>query len=150
MYDNYNYPMGADTPDAPWNEVDVPEKDFEVTCSQSLSRTATVTTNNYIPGASGVDYERDDEGGYTACGWQEDDDTSDTNWAEEYKENGFKTPLELIGLLKEYLEKDLRNIQKDMLPNDRSYKATKAHMLKGLIEECEGWINDETEYIEED
>jgi hypothetical protein len=22
MYDNYNYPPGADTPDAPWNDVD--------------------------------------------------------------------------------------------------------------------------------
>ena len=23
MYDNYNYPAGADTPDAPWNQVDL-------------------------------------------------------------------------------------------------------------------------------
>ena len=149
MYDNYNYPMGADTPDAPWNQVDVPEKDFEVTCSQSLSRTATVTTNNYIPGASGVDYERDDEGGYTACGWQDDDDTSDTNWGDEYSECGYMTPLQLIQMLREYLEKDLRDIQKDMLPNDRSYKATKARQLKGLIEECDCWQDDETEYIME-
>lgn len=147
-----NYPPGVSdsTWDAPWNEPEIPDEDFEITCSQTLSKTVTVTTNNYIPGDSGVDYERDDEGGYYASGWHDDPDTSDTNWAEEYKENGFKTPLELIGLLKEYLEKDLRNIQKDMLTNDRSYKATKARMLKGLIEECEGWINDETEYIEEE
>ena len=63
MYDNYHYPLGADTPDAPWNQEEVPDEDFEITCSQSLSKTVTVTTNNYIPGASGVDYERDDEGG---------------------------------------------------------------------------------------
>lgn len=148
MYDNYNYPAGADNARAPWNEPVIPEKDFEITCSQSLSRTATVTTDNYIPGASGVDYEPDDEGGYYASGWQDEDDTSDTNWADEYKSNGYKTPLELIGMLREYLEKDLRNIQRDMLPNDRSYNATKARMLKGLIKECEAWTEDEIDFEE--
>lgn len=146
MFDNYNYPAGADTPDAPWNEPEIPEMDFEVTCSQSLSRTATVTTNNYIPGASGVDYESDDEGGCYASAWHDDPDTSDTNWADEYSECGYMTPLELIGILKEYLEKDLREIQKDMLPNDRSFKATQVRRLKGLIEECECWTEDEIEY----
>ena len=28
--DNYNYPLGADTPDAPWNQTDNPEKEIEV------------------------------------------------------------------------------------------------------------------------
>ena len=142
-----NYPPGAaNDPDAPYNEVDVPEKDFDVTCCQTLSRTTVVTTNNYIPGACGVDYEPDGEGGYCACGWQEPDDTSDTNWADEYAANGYKTPLELIGMLQEYLEKDLREIQKDMLPNDRSFKATQVRRLKGLIEECESWIVDEEDF----
>ena len=141
------FPAGAyNDPSAPYNEPTIPEKEFDIMCSQTLSKSVTVWTDNYIPGASGCDYEPDGEGGYCACGWQDDDDTSDTNWAEEYEENGFKTPLELIGLLKEYLEKDLMNIQKDMLPNDRSYKATKVRMLKGLIEECDGWTDDETEY----
>jgi hypothetical protein len=146
-----NYPDGLSdwTPGCPWSEPEVPEEEFEVTCSQSLSRTATVWTDNYIPGASGVDYEPDGEGGYCASGWHDDPDTSDTNWAEEYESNGYKTPLQLIQMLREYLEKDLRDIQKDMLPNDRSYKATKARQLKGLIEECDCWTEDETEYIEE-
>ena len=143
---DYYAPGSYNDPSAPWNETEIPEKEFEVTCSQSLSRTATVTTSNYIPGASGVDYEPDDEGGYCACGWQDDDDTSDTCWDDEYKSNGYKTPLELIDLLKEYLEKDLRDIQRDMLPNDRSFKATKARMLRGLIEECECWNEDETDF----
>ena len=150
MRESGYYPPGAEfDPSAPWNQSDIPEKDFDVTCSQSLSRTAIVTTNNYIPGASGVDYEPDDEGGYCACGWHDDDDTSDTDWAKEYESNGYKTPLQLIQMLREYLEKDLRDIQKDMLPNDRSFKATKARQLKGLIEECNGWADDETEYIVE-
>lgn len=145
-----NYPPGVSdsTWDAPWNEVEVPEKDFEVTCCQTLSKTVWVTTNNYIPGASGVDYEPDGEGGYYTYGYQEDDDTSDTCWSKEYKSNGYKTPQELISMLKEYLEKDLRDIQKDMLPHDRGYKATQARRLKGLIEECEGWDDVETEICE--
>ena len=146
-----NYPDGLSdyTPGTPWNEPEIPEKDFDVTCCQTLSRTAVVTTNNYIPGASGVDYEPDDEGGYCASGWDDPDDTSGTNWADEYSECGYMTPLELIDMLKKYLEKDLREIQKDMLPNDRSFKATQVRRLKGLIEECECWTEDETEFIEE-
>ena len=146
---DYYAPGSYNDPAAPWNQEDVPEKEFEVTCSQSLSRTATVWTSNYTPGASGVDYEPDGDGVYCASGWQDPDDTSDTNWAEEYESNGYKTPLQLIQMLREYLEKDLRDIQKDMLPNDRSFKATKARQLKGLIEECDCWTEDETEYIEE-
>ena len=131
---------------APFNETETPGKDFEITCSQSLSRTAEVWTSNYVPGASGCDYEPDGEGGYSACGWQDPDDTSDTIWSKDYAENGYKTPLELIGMLKEYLEKDLREIQKDLLPNDRSFKVTQIRMLKSLINECECWTEDETEF----
>ena len=126
---------------APWNETEVPEKDFEITCSQSLSRTVAVTTSNYIPCV--------EEGYEDGVGYHDEwADTSDTNWADEYSECGYMTPLELIGLLKEYLEKDLRDLQRNMLPNDRSYKATQARRLKGLIEECEDWTEDETEFTE--
>ena len=148
MYDNYNYPYGADTPDAPWNEIEIPEKDFEVTCSQSLSRIATVTTNNYIPGASGVDYEPDDEGGYCACGWQDDDDTSDTDWGKEYDECGYMTPLQLIQTLREYVEKDLENVD-NIAKETNQNKAFLERKFKHLIEECDCWCDDETEYIVE-
>ena len=63
MLSNYPDGLSDSTVGAPWNEESIPEKEFEVTCSQSLSKTVTVWTDNYIPGASGVDYERDDEGG---------------------------------------------------------------------------------------
>lgn len=136
-----NYPDGLTdwTPGCPWSEPEVPERDFEVTCSQSLSRTAIVTTNNYIPCIEDEPHNGIHEE------WA---DTSETNWADEYSECGYMTPLELIGLLKEYLEKDLRDIQRDMLPNDRSFKVTIARMLKGLIKECECWTEDETEICE--
>ena len=136
MYDNYNYPPGADNEFAPWNEVEVPEKDFDVTCSQSLSKTVTVCTNNYIPGASGCDYEPDGEGGYSTIGWHEDDDTSDTDWAQEYHENDYHTPAQLLELFKNILVRDLENGNPF-----RSEKYTKQ-----LIEECEGWTEDETDF----
>ena len=143
MRESDYYPAGAySDPNAPYNQVDVPDKDFEVTCSQSLSRTAIVTTNDYIPCV--------DEGCEDGVGYHDEwADTSDTCWSEEYAKNGYRTPLELIELLMDYLEKDLMEIQKDMLPNDRSYKATEARRLRGLIEECMCWTDDETVFEEE-
>ena len=142
MRESDYYPAGAySDPSAPYNEVEVPEKDFEITCSQSLSRTVIVTTNNYTPCV--------DEGYEDGVGYHDEwADTSDTCWREEYKNNGYKTPQELIDMLEDYLEKDLMEIQKNMLPNDRSYKATQARRLKWLIEECEAWTEDETEICE--
>ena len=137
-----NYPPGVSdtTVGAPWNEESIPEKEFEVTCSQCLSRTASVWTDNYIPGASGVDYEPDGEGGYCASGWHDEDDTSDTNWADEYHDNDHYTPIQLISLFRKYLEEELNNSD---IPQNRINK------YKHLIEECDGWTDDETEYIKE-
>lgn len=45
MYDNYNYPPGADTPDAPWNKPEPPEIEAEVNMSFTVERIATITTN---------------------------------------------------------------------------------------------------------
>lgn len=50
MYNNYDYPVGADTPDAPWNEVDPPEQLFNLAISCSLSKDAEVTSDNYEEG----------------------------------------------------------------------------------------------------
>lgn len=138
---NSNYPAMSQSQwdSAPFNEVEVPEKDFEITCSQSLSRTAIVTTNNYIPCV--------DEGCEDGVGYHDEwADTSDTCWSDEYANNGYKTPLELICLLREYVAKDLTELENTMEPDDRSYKATQARMLRGLIEECDAWSEDETDF----
>ena len=142
-----NYPDGLSdySEGAPWNEPVVPEKDFEITCCQTLSRTATVWTNDYIPGASGVDYEPDGEGGYCACGWHDPDDTSDTNWSDEYSECGYMTPLQLIQTLREYVEKDLNNVDNIAKETNQS-KSFLERKFKHLIEECDCWNDDETEY----
>lgn len=140
MRESGYFPAGAEfDPSAPYNEPSVPEKEFDVTCCQTLSKTVTVYTDNYTPGASGVDYEPDDEGGYTAVGWHDDDDTSDTNWADEYHDNDHYTPLQLIGLFKQCLEENLKNGLVFKNPST----------TKSLIEECEGWTEDETEYVED-
>ena len=148
MRESGYYPAGAEfDPLAPYNQEDVPEKDFDITCSQSLSRTATVTTNNYIPGASGVDYEPDDEGGYYASGWQDPDDTSDTNWGKEYKACGHYTPLQLIQLYKETLKEQLKSWEG---LEDSPIGKNEIRRIEHLIEECDCWSDDETEYIVED
>lgn len=150
MLSNYPDGLSGSTVGAPWNEESIPEKDFEVTCSQSLSKTVTVLTDNYIPGASGVDYEPDGEGGYCASGWHDEDDTSDTNWADEYHDNDHYTPIQLIKLFKERCELELKSLDNsDTFELTPSFYKKKKLELKHLIEECDGWTEDETEYIEE-
>lgn len=136
-----NYPPGVSdsTPDAPWNQSDPDDMDFDVTCSQTLSKTVTVTTNNYIPGAEGVDYESDDEGGCYAVPYHDDPDTSDTNWADEYHDNQYHTPAQLLELFKQCLEENMKNGLVFKTPR----------FTEDLIKECEGWCEDETEYIQE-
>ena len=142
------YPAGAENDShAPYNEVEVPEKEFDILVSQTLSKSTSVFTNNYIPGASGVDYDSDDEGGCVAIGYQEPDDTSDTDWKKEYRENSHYTPLELIAKFKDYLEKEL-DVLKDAEETNDAEVRRKKRDIKHLIEECEGWTDDETEIIE--
>lgn len=53
--DNYNYPMGADTKDAPWNQADNPEREIEVTVSVTLSKTVKIKVSDYEIADSGKD-----------------------------------------------------------------------------------------------
>ena len=151
MRESDYYPAGAyNDPNAPFNEVYVPEQEFDVTISQTLSKDTTVTTNDYIPGASGVDYEPDDEGGYCSCGWHDPDDTSDTNWDKAYREEHY-TPLELISMLKEKIQIELQEVEDDMcLPSmtDSYALKQKKRELEHLIDECSEWCDDETEIVE--
>lgn len=42
-----NYPIGADTSDAPWNQIDNPEREIEVTVSVTLSKTCKIKVTDY-------------------------------------------------------------------------------------------------------
>jgi hypothetical protein len=53
--DNYNYPIGSDTPEAPWNQVDNPEREIEVTVSITLSKTVKIKVSDYEITDSGKD-----------------------------------------------------------------------------------------------
>ena len=122
---DYYAPGSYNDPSAPWNEVVIPERDFDVTCSQTLSKTVTVTTDHYNP-------EFDEEDGHTYA------NTSDTDWANEYHDNDYHTPLQLIQFLKQVLENDLQH--------GIVFKSPR--FTQDLINECNDWQEDETEYIE--
>lgn len=137
----WGYPAGAEhDPNAPYNQEEVPEKEFDVLASQTLSKSNKVITDNYIPGASWVEYEHDEEGGH-AIGCHEPDDTSDTNWENEYHANDHYMPSQLIEIFKNFLENVLTT-------GNREWQESLAH-TKHLFQECCGWSEDETEVIEE-
>ena len=128
MLDNYP-PGAANDARAPYNQIEVPERDFDVLISQTLSNSTTVTTSDYIPVS-----EREED----FCNYYSD--TSDTDWKEAYSESGHYTPLELIETFKKLLQENLPNPKED---------PKKYRKYKNLIEECEGWVEDDIEIMEE-
>jgi hypothetical protein len=125
-----NYPPGAaNDPNAPYNEVEIPEREFDVTISMSLSRTVQCYTNKYIP-------EVDEENGHLYV------DTSDTPWSEVYGDN-HKTIPELLEELKKYIQKDLDNLADDETKMDKAFHRRR---LEFLLNECEDWTVDEEDY----
>jgi hypothetical protein len=122
--DNYNYPEGADTPDAPWNQVDPPEREIEVTVSMTISKTFTINVNDYEE-----EVEEDEDGlrssiDYSNC-------------------NLFKAVEEQVTL-----PTDLPLFTKRIFNADLDLKAAKMPLcLKQAIEDCEGWDIDEMEVI---
>lgn len=129
MRESGYYPPGADGPDAPWNQSGPEEREFEVTVSQTLSKSTTVYTNDYIPGGIYQEAEWDgDEMCTVTC--QDPDDTSETDWVEAYKSDS-KTPLELIALLKDIIEGTV-DINK-----------LTTWEKKSIVEDCSDWVEDE-------
>lgn len=128
MLDNLP-PGAANDPSAPYNEVEVPEREFDVTISMSLSRTVQCYTNKYIP-------EIDEENGHLYV------DTSDTPWSEVYGDN-HKTIPELLEELKKYIQKDLDNLADDETKMDKAFHRRR---LEFLLTECDEWTVDEEDY----
>lgn len=135
MRESGYFPLGAEyDPSAPWNQEENPENEFDVTISQSLSKSTTVHTNDYIDEYD--DFEK-----------EHFMNTSDTDWMAAYKEEHY-TPLQLIEILKKTSEEKLKEIENSNLI---SLEEKKRHIrnLKSLIKECDGWIEDETEVVED-
>lgn len=119
------YPAGAENdPNAPYNQVEVREREFDIECEFVMRKYVTVTTNDYEP-----DY--DDEDG------REDANTENTDWAQAFAESGHFTIQDLIDELREYVKEDM----KTCAPN-----TGKGAHLERLLEACNGWETAEENY----
>lgn len=127
------YPPGAEhDPNAPYNQPgDPPELEVKVECYQALVKTTTCWITDYCPGYN--DYD-----GY------EPDDLSNVNWTEDYKME-HKTPLELINILKEMCSVELLELgQLPAKPGESSREIrNRSKYLNYIIQECEGWAEDD-------
>ena len=134
MYNNYDYPCGADGPNAPWNQSENPEKEFEVNVIQTLGKRVKVSTDDYYVTE---DYDEEDDGeGNCIAVTCNNIDTSDTNWKEAY----LKEHLTLDILLKECKE-----LLSDIKETGHTISFKEHNKIYSLIEELEDWENVELE-----
>lgn len=133
--DNYNYPLGADTPDAPWNQSDLEEEVREVEFSCILKKVAEVGTTDYIAGST---YPEWDDDHYVAV--TDEPDFSNTDWISEWKNSEY-TPINLIEKLKEIS----LVLAKGEMPQ-RPEGSRKSYWTV-LAKACDGW-EQQDEYCE--
>lgn len=116
--DNYNYPMGADTSDAPWNQSENEGIEVEVSITQTLSKCCTIETDDYY-------IERGDD----------EPTINEVSLCEKFNDYHHTIP-EMLELLKGYAIEELKNTMEGTGRNS---------FLKRLIEDCDGWETVETE-----
>ena len=116
MYDNYNYPPGADNASAPWNEREIPEQRFDCEVSVTLTRNSSFFSEDYCCDEDGCDL---------LAG-------ADTVGA--YNEQHKSIP-DLLVELEKYICGELQgNISRD-----------RRHELEQMLDDCRGWQVYETE-----
>ena len=137
MKESGNYPPGAEyNPNAPWNQTDPEPVKVEVTISQSLSRSTTITVTDYTATKyDDIEYEED---GHINRIEGIDYDFSDSDLKGAYEEQEYTIP-ELLNYLKAYLIVDI---------NECSKESSKRKKLQHIFKCCEGWEVDETEVVE--
>ena len=116
--DNYNYPMGSDTKDAPWNQKELPEKEIEVTVSITLSKTVKIKVSDYTI------YSNEDENGKCF----DEIDYSDCNLKEAVEKQV-------------YLPQEAGQLISDFAVNPVKAKNT------AIVEDLSNWNVDEMEVI---
>lgn len=129
MYNNYDYPLGADNSSAPWNQVENSEIERDCKVTETITRSVTLSTTDYVS-----EGDWDDEFGKCVSA-----DTSDTDWAGEYSSQEY-TVLELIDKLKLYVEEDIKNT---------AINSGKGRELQRLLAACDGWEQVDLEVGEE-
>jgi hypothetical protein len=135
------YPPGAEhDPNAPYNQVDPPEREFKVTATFSVDKEVTVRTSDYV-----AEEDWDDDMG--KC---ESIDTSDTNWIAAYQEQ-HESIEDLLCEFKTMMEKRIMDIKfnAQRLGNPlTSYEKKEIKHMEYLIEECQGWATHDFEVVE--
>lgn len=150
--DNYNYPMGADTPDAPWNQSDPDPVDVEVCVSITLSKSVTISVTDY-QAEEWEDWEKDDEGGTIHTGGV-DYDFSDSDLKGAYESTEYTIP-DLLKELQQRVQKEYDQVEEEMKAQTSLSRAqkrpyeVKLNKLQNLISACDDWNVDELEVVEE-
>lgn len=117
---NSNYPRMSQSEwdDAPWNQCEPQEKDFEVEVTYTLSKVVYVATSDYIPSCPNKDE-----------GFVEPEDTSCTDWEKAYGDDHY-TIQELLGKLKDFATAELQNVVGT---------TGRRSELERIIRDCQGW-----------
>lgn len=113
MYDNYNYPLGADTPDAPWNRQDVPEINVDCDMTVVLVKSAVpVVTDQYTK----------DESGYTEI------TDGGLDLIKRYKQQHFSIT-DMLSELKQYITDEIST----------DIPASRRQRLTDMLDDCQNW-----------
>ena len=138
MKESGYYPPGTEfDPNSPWNESSNKDSkvDVEVCVSTTLSKQTTINVNNVIVRVE-KNCETNDEGGIDRFD-DIDYDYSNCNLIEDYKSNEF-TILELLNILKQYIEEDLKHTKVSL---------SNTYDLKLVLKSLNSWVEDELEVI---
>lgn len=136
MQESGYYPAGAEySSAAPWNREDPEAVDVNVCVSVSMSRSTTISVDDY-EAIEWADSDIDEDGRiYHSKGI--DYDFSNCNLNEAYSQQEF-SPIELIEILQEYLKADMEGAFH-----------TEGKRAKIILSACQGWTTDELEVTED-
>ena len=137
MIESGYYPPGAEfDPNAPYNQSDQTPIEVDVCISQTLHKSTTISTTDYVA-EEWEDYERDDDGGFVTTR-EVSYNFSDSDLLSAYKNDNWTIP-ELLYELKDYIKQDL----------DKGCSESKKAWLERMMKACEDWELDEEEVIKE-
>lgn len=117
-----NYPDGVFdwTPNAPWNDSEPDDMEFECEVMETLSRNVGVSTHKY-----NEYFERDEDTGYGYGGY----DTDDVDWGEEYDEQ-YDSLADLLLKVKDFLSEHV---------NVGTLNNKGRELYNAILPQCDGW-----------
>lgn len=125
MLESDYYPMGAySDPNAPFNEVEVPVKEWNCEVQVTIGNTLSIGTQNYTC--------EDDEGGIYY-------ETDNVNWNDEYR-NSHYSIMEMLDELKKYILGEMEGLRKFVKTGTANASEwDRWYHLVNLLEDCQGW-----------